>query len=88
MANRVSRADLCFVVALAMAFGSLLPHSTHPAKITKNHAARSAPIRTVLRRPFAYEEENNLPHVVDGRLATPASSINELLSDIVNSTRF
>ena len=29
MSNRVSSAVLCLVVALAMAFGSLLPHPTH-----------------------------------------------------------
>ena len=37
---------------------------------------------------YSYEEENNLPHVVDGRLATSAGSIDELLTDIVNATRF
>lgn len=37
---------------------------------------------------YGYEEESNLPHVVDGRLATPTGSINELLTGIVNSTRF
>lgn len=37
---------------------------------------------------YGYEDENNLPHVVDGRLATSAGSIDELLTDIVNSTRF
>lgn len=31
MSNRVNRAVLCIAVALAMAFGSLLPHATHAA---------------------------------------------------------
>ncbi len=35
---------------------------------------------------YGYEEENNLPHVVDGRLATSAGSFDELLTDIVNAT--
>jgi hypothetical protein len=35
---------------------------------------------------YGYEEENNLPHVVDGRLATSAGSIDELLTDIVEPT--
>lgn len=34
---------------------------------------------------YRYEEENNLPHVVDGRLATSAGSINKLLADIMDS---
>lgn len=35
---------------------------------------------------YGYEEENDLPHVVDGRLATSAGSIDELLTDIIRST--
>lgn len=34
---------------------------------------------------YRYEEENNLPHVVDGRLATSAGSINDLLADIMQT---
>ncbi|MER9291499.1 hypothetical protein NKI71_14750 [Mesorhizobium sp. M0510] len=34
---------------------------------------------------YRYEEENNLPHAIDGRLATSAGSINDLLADIVNT---
>jgi len=37
---------------------------------------------------YVYEEENNLSHVVNGRLATSAGSIDELLTVIMNSTRF
>lgn len=37
---------------------------------------------------YRYEEENNLPHVVDGRLATSADSVEELLTDIMNTTQF
>ncbi|MER9337207.1 hypothetical protein NKJ06_25020 [Mesorhizobium sp. M0293] len=35
---------------------------------------------------YDYEEENNLPHFVDGRLATSAGSIDALLTDIMKST--
>ena len=34
---------------------------------------------------YRHEEENNFPHVVDGRLATSAGSINELLTDIMST---
>ncbi|WP_258598673.1 hypothetical protein [Mesorhizobium sp. AR07] len=34
------------------------------------------------------EEENNLPHIVDGRLATSAGSINDVLTDIMDTTSF
>ncbi|MER9881000.1 hypothetical protein [Mesorhizobium sp. M0118] len=34
---------------------------------------------------YQYEEENNLPHVVDGRLATSAGSIDDVLIDITNA---
>ena len=36
---------------------------------------------------YVYEEENNLSHVVNGRLATSTGSIDELLTEIMNSTR-
>lgn len=35
---------------------------------------------------YGYEEENDLQYIVDGRLATSAGSIDELLTDIINST--
>ncbi len=35
---------------------------------------------------YGYEEENDHPHVVDGRLATSAGSIDALLTDIIKST--
>jgi hypothetical protein len=35
---------------------------------------------------YGYEEENDLSHVVDGRLATSAGSIDQLLTDIMKST--
>jgi len=35
---------------------------------------------------YGYEEENDLPHVIDGRLATSAGNIDELLTDIMKST--
>ncbi|WP_245420466.1 MULTISPECIES: hypothetical protein [Mesorhizobium] len=35
---------------------------------------------------YCYEEENDLPHVVDGRLAASAGSIDQLLTDIMKST--
>ncbi|WP_287260166.1 hypothetical protein [Mesorhizobium sp.] len=35
---------------------------------------------------YDHEEENNLPHFVDGKLATTAGSIDELLTEIVNAT--
>ncbi len=34
---------------------------------------------------YRYEQENNLPHVIDGRLATSAASMNDLLADIGNT---
>lgn len=47
MSNRVSRVVLCFVVALAMAFGSSLSHPTHslshdPASLSMAEAERHA----------------------------------------------
>jgi hypothetical protein len=47
MSNRVHRAILCIVVAVAMAFGSLLPHATHspshdPAALAAAEAERHA----------------------------------------------
>ena len=41
MSNRVSSAVLCLVVALAMAFGPLLPHPTHST--SHDMAALAAP---------------------------------------------
>ncbi|MNL46289.1 hypothetical protein D3C87_1689890 [compost metagenome] len=35
---------------------------------------------------YRYEEENDLPHIVDGRLASLAGNIDEVLADIVNTT--
>ncbi|MGB3540961.1 MAG: hypothetical protein WBA42_22630 [Mesorhizobium sp.] len=37
---------------------------------------------------YDYEEENNLPHIVNGRLATSPGSIDELVTDIISATRF
>lgn len=37
---------------------------------------------------YDHEEENDLPHVVDGRLATLAGGINELLTDIMETKGF
>lgn len=47
MSNWVNRAILCFVVAFAMAFGSLLPHAAHspshdPAALAAAEAERHA----------------------------------------------
>jgi hypothetical protein len=37
---------------------------------------------------YRHEEENGLPHLVDGRLATLAGDINQLLTDIMNTKGF
>lgn len=37
---------------------------------------------------YDYEEENNLPHIVNGRLATAVGSIDELVTDMISATRF
>ncbi|RUX51498.1 hypothetical protein EOA33_06100 [Mesorhizobium sp. M4A.F.Ca.ET.050.02.1.1] len=34
---------------------------------------------------YHYEKEHNLPHAVDGRLATSAGNIDDLLTDILNA---
>ncbi|KAB0265771.1 hypothetical protein [Microvirga brassicacearum] len=36
---------------------------------------------------YRYEEENNLPHLIDGTFVTSAGSMNDLLTDILNTTR-
>jgi hypothetical protein len=55
MSNRVNRAVLCFVVALAMAFGSLLPHPTHspsndPVGLSTAEAERHAQLEAEIAK--------------------------------------
>lgn len=52
-------------------------------------AARGVPLTGVealgFERSYRFEEENDIPHWVDGRLSAPAGDLNNILTDIANS---